>query len=407
MEVKDIDLMDTTLFTSPRALEGFALLRREAPVHWYAAPDGGIGFWVVSRYDDVVWMLRHPEIFSSEYGNILPTRARRDPTAGLMTFTTDPPVHTKLRSPFSACLTPRMVENVRPMVSTIVRGIIDEVATGDPFDFMAEVAERLPLAVSCGLMGVPEQDWGHVLDLAHASHGMKELNLVAPTASRKGSSTANLTLLAYLTELVARRRKQPEDDLVSKVAQSEVGDRRLTDEEIAVNCFALTLGGFQADRNAMGGGVLALMDHPGEFEHLVREPQIMPTAVDEILRWTTPTLNLARVALIDTEIAGVPITQGDRVSAWLYSANRDETVFEEPHRLILTRHPNRHLSFGNGAHYCAGTHVARLEMSVLLDTILDRGLRFEKAGEPTHMASHFQQGLKNLPVRLVKRQTPR
>jgi cytochrome P450 len=153
----------------------------------------------------------------------------------------------------------------------------------------------------------------------------------------------------------------------------------------------------------MGGGILALIQHPDEFDRLVREPAIMPTAVDEILRWTTPTLNLARVATRDTEIAGTPIAAGDRVSAWLYSANRDESVFADPHRFDLTRQPNRHLSFGNGSHYCVGTNVARLEMGVLLSTIIERGLRPELAAEPTRIASHFQQGLMVLPVRLARR----
>jgi cytochrome P450 len=403
MRVDEIDLMDPTLFTSPRAMEVFATLRREAPVHWYAAPDGETSFWVVSRYEDVVWTLRHPELFSSEYGNILPTRPYRDPTAGLMTFTTDPPVHTRLRALFTQQLTPRLVERIRPAVSRIVSEIIEEVADGEPFDFMAHVAGRLPLAVTCGLLGVPEQDWKTVIDMTHQSHGKKDVNLVAPTTSKRGSSTSNLQLLGYYAEMVAQRRRDPGDDLVSNVVQGEVHGEKLSDEEIAVNCFAITLGGYQADRNAMGGGILALIQHPDEFDRLVREPAIMPTAVDEILRWTTPTLNLARVATRDTEIAGTPIAAGDRVSAWLYSANRDESVFADPHRFDLTRQPNRHLSFGNGSHYCVGTNVARLEMGVLLSTIIERGLRPELAAEPTRIASHFQQGLMVLPVRLARR----
>lgn len=401
MDVKDIDLMDSTMFTTPRALQVFATLRRKAPVHWHRAPDGGTGFWVISRYHDVVHVLRHPEIFSSEFGNILPTRVTRDPTAGLMTFTTDPPVHTRLRSVFTPSLTARSVESIRPMIHDIVEEIVDEVATGESFDFMAQVAERLPIAVSCGLMGVPREDWRLVTNLTHVSHGVKDLNLVAPTTSRKGSSEANLELLAYFGDLVLQRRRSPRDDLVTRVAQGEAAGGGLSDEEIAVNCFALTLGGFQADRNAMGGGLLALMEHPDQYRQLVDDRSIMPTAIDEILRWTTPTLNLARVALADTEVAGVPIRKGDRVSVWLYSANRDESMFEDPHLFTVTRHPNRHLSFGNGSHYCVGTNVARLEMGTLLNSLIDRGLRPYPTAEPTRITSYFQQGLKRLPIRLA------
>jgi cytochrome P450 len=403
MNVDDIDLADPALFTTSRAIEVFATLRRKSPVHRYEAPDGGTGFWVVSRYDDVVSVLRTPEIFSSEYGNILPTRARRDPTAGVMTFTTDPPVHRRLRSMMTPGLTPRAVETIKPMVGRIINQIVSEVAVGEPFDFMEKIAGDLPIAVSCGLLGVPESDWQYLIGQIHISHGVKDENLVVPTSSRKGYSTANLTLLGYFMDLVAARRKEPADDLVSVMAKGRPDGESLTDEEIAVNCFAMTLGGFQADRNAMGGGVLALMEHPDQFEHLVRDRSIMPTAVEEILRWSTPTLNLARVALTSTEIAGVPIAEGDHVSAWLYSANRDETVFDNPHEFDLTRQPNRHLSFGSSTHYCVGANVARLEMTTLLSAILDRGLVPEKAGEPTPIASYFQQGLKHLPVQFERR----
>lgn len=362
-----------------------------------------MGFWGVYRYRDIVSVLRHPEIFSSEYGNILPTRKVRDSTAGKMTFTSDPPEHTRIRGVIAPALTPRQAETIRPVISRIVEQMAAEVTTGQVVDFMTAVAGRLPISVACALMGVPEADWPMVIELTHLSHGVKDENLIGPTSHKSGSSSANLQLLAYFSELAADRRRHPADDLVSTVARNAADGRPLTDEEIAINCFALTLGGYQADRNAMGAGLLALIENPDQFDLLVSDPSIMPTAVEEILRWSTPTLNLARVALRDTEIAGVPIAAGDRVSAWLISANRDEEIFDDPYRFSLTRHPNRHLSFGNGSHYCVGANVARLEMSLLLESILARRVRPVLAGEPTRIRSYFQQGLKTLPVRFVAR----
>jgi cytochrome P450 len=404
MDLLTIDLTDPTLFASGRADAIFEMLRREAPVYWHPAPEGGQRFWVVSRYQDVVSVLRRPEVFSSEFGNILPTHETRDPTAGLMTFTTDPPAHTRLRALLARGLSPRLVVHSRPLIRQIVSHILEPVRAGATLDFMRVVAEQLPVATACGLMGVPEADWSMVKDLTHVSHGMKEdAELVELRSSRTGFSSANTELLAYFSQLVSLRRREPGDDLISVVVQAEHNGEGMSDEEVAVNCFALTLGGYQADRNAMGGGLMALIQYPDQFDLLVQRPSVIPSAVEEILRWTTPTLNLARVALRDTEIDGVPVRRGDRVSAWLISANRDEEVFPDPYRFLVTRNPNRHLTFGNGNHFCAGAGVARLELETLLEELLGRGVHPELAGEPVPIQSHFQQGFKQLPVRFVER----
>jgi len=406
MDVKDFDLMDPCLFSSGDAPAMFQTLRRDDPVHWQAARDNvNPGFWVISRYRDVISVLRKPEIFSSEWGNILPTWEHRDPMAGLMTFSSDPPAHTRMRSMLMPSLTPRAVRARRKVIASIVARVLAEVPDGEPFDFMELVASRLPIALTCGLLGVPADDITMIKELAAVAHATKENDQAGgPTSREETFCSAHLELLAYFSDLVAKRRKEPEDDLVSSVVHTEIKGDRLSDEEVAVNCFAAVLGGYQADKNAQGGAILALMQNPDQFDLLVsRSRSVMTPAVEEIWRWTTPTLNLTRVALADTEIAGVPIAAQDRVSVSLYSANRDEEAFADPYQFRLTRKPNRHVAFGNGCHFCAGASVARLEMSLLLGSVVKSGVRPVLAAEPTPVFSHFQQGLKRLPVMFVPR----
>jgi cytochrome P450 len=404
MDIKDFDLLDPTLFSSGNASAMFEALRQEDPVHWQSPRNGFPGFWVISRYRDVISVLRKPEIFSSEYGNILPTWEHRDPTAGMMTFTSDPPAHARIRSMLMPSLTPRAVKARRPDIARIVARVLESAPRGEPFDFMEVVANRLPIALTCGLLGVPESDINLIKELSLAAHSIKENDEAGGPASREETfCSAHLELLAYFADLSARRRKEPENDLISSFACTEVNGDRLSDEEISINCFAAILGGYQADKNAQGGAILALIQHPDQFDLLTSRPSVRPTAVEEIWRWTTPTLNLTRVALTDTEIAGVPIAAQDRVSVNLFSANRDDKAFVDPHEFRLTRKPNRHVAFGNGCHFCAGASVARLEMTLLLDSVVKGGIRPVLAAEPTPVFSHFQQGLKQLPVMFIER----
>jgi cytochrome P450 len=227
--------------------------------------------------------------------------------------------------------------------------------------------------------------------------------MVDPTTRRAGSSSANLELLGYLADLVARRRKEPADDLISAFVLAEADGDRLTDEEISVNSFALALGGYQADRNTMGGAMAVLVENPDQLDLVAADPALIPWAVEELLRWATPTITLARVALHDTEISGLPISKMDRVSVWLISANRDEEVFPDPYKFLVSRKPNRHFAFGNGGHFCAGAQVARTEMKLILDFMISNGLRPELAAAPTPLSSHFQRGFTRLPLRMVRR----
>jgi cytochrome P450 len=403
MDVRDLNVMDVPQLSVERASAMFRTLRHEAPVHWQAEADGG--FWVVTRHRDVISVLRQLEVFSSEWGNILPTYPDGDPTAGLMMVASDPPAHTRLRALLMPSLSPRASAASRPLVTRIVGQLMADIPGEEPFDFMAVVGSRLPIAVSCGLMGVPAADLPYVMRLVLAAHGTKENEngqLAEAHTEDTAVAPANLELLAYFADLAAKRRADPCDDLVSMLAKAGTSEDKLTDEEIASNCFAIALGGYQADRSAVGGAIQVLIEHPDQLSLLRSDPSVMPTAVEEILRWTTPTISLARVARRDTQIGDVPISAGDRVSVWLISANRDEQVFRDPEDFIVTRQPNPHVTFGNGHHFCAGASVARLELTVLLETLISGRIVPELAAPPERLHSYFQQGPRRLPVRFVR-----
>jgi cytochrome P450 len=396
------DLLDFSLFATEQADAVFDRLRRESPVYWHSAEEGS-GFWVVSRYADTVEVLRRPDVFSSEHGNMLRLRGTKDPAAGLMMVVTDPPRHTRLRKLLTRAFTARVTEANRPRVRAVVAELLERVEPGAQMDFTRAVAERLPVAVACAVMGVPREDWPLMAELTHASSGAEDPEFWKGESIADTLMTANTELLAYFSDLIPGRRTKPGQDLISLLVHAEVDGEHLDDAEVAVNCFSLMLGGNEATRYAAAGGLMAFIQHPGQFDLLAREPSGMALAVEEVLRWTSPTVHIMRVATRDTAIAGVPVRAGDLIAVWPGSANRDETVFEDPYRFSITRTPNRHVTFGAGCHYCIGASMARLELAALYDCLLASGLRAELAGRPVRLRSNFLRGYKHLPVRFAAR----
>lgn len=396
------DLLDFSLFATGQADEVFDRLRREAPVYWHAA-DNGDGFWVISRYADTVTVLRQPGQFSSEHGNMLRLRGTRDPASGLMMVVTDPPRHTRLRKILSRVFTPRVMAANRPRIEAAVGELMTRAEPGACLDFTRAIAERIPVAVACAVMGVPRADWAMMADLTHASSGAEDPEFWKGDSAADTLMTANTELLAYFCELIPERRRAPREDLISLLVRAEVDGERLDEAEIAVNCFSLMLGGNEATRYAAAGGLMAFIQHPDQFDQLIRDPSLLSTAVEEVLRWTSPTVHIMRVATRDCTIADVPVREGDVVAVWPGSANRDEAVFDDPYRFLITRTPNRHVTFGAGCHFCIGASMARLELRALLGCLLDRGVRAEMAGRPVLLRSNFLRGYKHLPVRFVSR----
>ena len=395
-----VDLADLDFFEFCDVTAVFDTLRREQPVYWNASAETG-GFWALTRYDDVAWAWKQPKLFSSEWGNMLRLHGRKDPAAGKMMVVTDPPRHTRLRALLNQGFQPRVVEHTKLAVQLYVSDLLDLVAAKGEVDFAVEVAAKLPLCVTCDMIGIPQTDWALVADLSTSSLAGEDPEYRRPSASESALQSVNTELLFYFLDLIAQRRREPADDLVSALVDLRLDGGRLSDEEIALNCFSFLLGGNETTRHAATGGLLVLMERPEEMNLLATNEACLSTAVEEVLRWTTPAMHVLRVALQDVDVGDHRIRAGQTVTLWSISANRDEAVFTEPDRFDLYRTPNRHLTFGIGNHYCIGAHIARLELRQLFRELALRQFRFHLIENPVRLRSNFLSGFKHLKLRLV------
>jgi cytochrome P450 len=409
-----IDLNDPGLFERGEVHEAFRILRREAPVHWNPGTYQFNGFWSLTKYDDVLFVSRHPELFISSKGISGP--GVRDPErfpnvqtqpGGVSIITMDPPRHVKLRRLVNRGFTPRAVDALEPQIRRTTTAILDRVAGRGACDFVLEVASQLPLAVICGLLGLEPAHWPLMFELTNMVLGAGDPEYQADVEEgERGSDMARLQtawvgrqrMMAFFKDILEERRAHPGDDLVSVLLASEVDGDKLSEVDILAFCFLLVLAGNETTRNAISGGLVALCQHPAERARLRAEPALLDSAVEEILRWTSPLHHMARVATADVELRGRRIRAGQRVLLWYPSANRDEEVFAEPDRFDLARRPNEHLAFGIGEHFCLGAGFARKEIKVMFQELLRRLPDIELAGPPERLRSNFINGIKRLPV---------
>ncbi|HEU5227167.1 MAG TPA: cytochrome P450, partial [Ktedonobacteraceae bacterium] len=325
----DIDLTDLDLFEKGMAESAFATLRQEAPVYWHPDTTGG-GFWVLTRYDDIAWAWKQPKILSSEYGNMLRLRGHKDPAAGKMMVVTDPPQHTRLRMLLNHGFTPQAVTSMEPQIRSFACELLDRLVPGQEFDFVTEVAAKLPVSVTCNLLGVPETDWKLVADLSTSSFAAEDSEFWKGSSVEQTLAVSNLEILSYFLDLITKRRRRAQQDLVSAMIEFRVNGSKLSDEEIALNCFSFLLGGNETTRYAAAVGLLALIQRPTELLRLKEQPALISSAVEEVLRWSTPNLHVLRVATQDVCIRDQLIRAGEMVTLWSISANRDGEVFPDP-----------------------------------------------------------------------------
>lgn len=401
MKLEEINLIDLELFVSGDPHEAFRVLRREAPVHWQE-PKPGLGFWSVTRYDDALSVYHDPATFSSERGIALTMSsipADAQPGFGQMMIMTDPPLHTRQRQVINKRFTPRAVEPYEPGIRKITSEIIDDVAERGACDFVVDVAARLPSAVTCEMMGIAPQDRDLMFTIANMSIGAEDPEYQSGRSAVETGQQAQAEAFSYFSRLIEERRREPGEDLISAFVHGEIDGRKVTDMEVLFNAFLLLIAGQETTRNAASGGMLAMIQHPDQYQRLKQDAALFPTAIEEILRWTTPVTHIMRTAKADAELRGQQIRKGDMVVIWNASANRDEQAFPDPYRFDLSRAPNDHLAFGHGEHFCLGANLARLELRVLLEELMRRLPDIELAGEPQRLRSNFVAGIKHMPVR--------
>jgi len=395
-----IDLFDQSSYErSGPPHEHFAWLRAHEPVAWHAMP-GAAGFWAVTRYADVFAVSLDQKTFSSARGGAI-LRAWKDdeyePQKGML-INLDPPEHTRYRRLVSLLFSAKVIRKLEDHVRAVTTEILDRVAADGECDFVSAIAAELPLQVIVELLGIPLEDRHKVLDWSNKMIGFDDPEyqtdpLVAGTAAAE--------LFLYANSLAEARQRAPRDDIISLLLHSEVDGHRLTITEFNSFFLLLAVAGNETTRNLISGGMLALMQHPAQRDRLLANPGLLPTAIEEMLRWVTPVNQFQRTATRDVELAGVPIKEGDRVVLFYASANRDEAVFPDPQRFDVGRTPNEHLAFGIGPHFCLGANLARLEIRVMFEELLRRLPDMRLAGPVERLRSNFINGIKRMPVRFT------
>jgi cytochrome P450 len=389
----------------------FDWLRQNEPVCWYDWPHGR-GYWAITRHDDLVAVHKDTRTFSSETGaTALEDLAPDAIEARKSMLDTDPPRHTRLRGLVNREFTPRAVAAYENLLRELTGFILDEALPLGEFDFVEHVAAPLPIQVLCRILGVPPEDnqllidWGDRM-IGSTDPALSDMSYEHPDSDAYRllpfRSPAAVELWRYGHGIAEQRRAQAEDDIVSKLVHAEIDGERLTPREFDVMFLLLVVAGNETTRQAIAHGMLALMEHPEELERLRNDPSLMPTAVDEIIRWATPVLHFRRTATCDVELRGKTIKEGDKVVTWYISANRDERVFDDPYRFDVGRRPNDHVSFGRGGpHFCLGAHLAKLEVKVMFEELLPRLRGIQPAGQPERIRTNFTNAFRAMPVRVI------
>jgi cytochrome P450 len=410
---------DVTPLTRQLADPGFFLtqdfhsllrtLRHQSPVHW-CQPWPQRGFWAVTRQADMRTIADQPMLYSNEIaGNIIPAdpdafrHCREEQGYGAVLSNVDPPLHTALRGVYSRYFSGPRIAKHEGLCQSLTDQILDELGGRDGFDFVMDVAAHLPARLICRLLGVPAKDWPYITRYANSFASFSDPALQLGATPADTFRIAKDKTFAYVEELVNRRRAAPEDDLASVAATAEVDGARLGHREAAWIAWSLLAAGFETSRNIMSGGLLALIEHPGQDKMLRGDPSLLQGAVEEMVRWTTPATALLRVATAGTELGGQTIKADDWLVMFLDSANRDEAVFSEPYRFDIRRRPNPYLSFGHGIHNCIGRMLALLEARVMIRTIIARFESVTIAGPLEWSASSIAKGVKRMPIRVQRR----
>lgn len=422
MRLPDIDFTDLDNFAEGFPHELFAIHRREAPVYWHEPTDNtpdGEGFWSVATHSETLAVLRDQVTYSSVTGGDRPyggTLLQDLSVAGQVLNMMDDPRHAAIRRLVSSGLTPRMIGRVEEDLRSRARALLDGIEPGAEIDFLVDVALELPMQMICILLGVPESERHWLFEAIEPSFdfgGSRRGEIARLSIEEAGSR-----IYAYGTELIERKRKDPGDDMLSVVANATLnaswesassgavssgagGAATMSNLELYLFFNLLFSAGAETTRNAIAGGLLALAENPDQYQLLRSSPELLTTAVEEMVRWTAPSPSKRRTATCDTMLGGCQIKAGQKVLVWEGSANRDAAVFERAGMFDVGRKPNPHLGFGQGVHYCLGANLARLELRVLFEELVQRytAIRVVKPVEWTRSNRHT--GIRHLYVNLV------
>jgi len=404
VDLSQINLLDPDRFVESVPHEWFTYLRHHAPVYRHPEPAGGPGFWVITRYDDVVAINRDGQTFSSEQsrGGVVAlddvSASRSLSSEGRMMLSMDAPDHTRYRSLVNRGFTPRMINMLHAPIRAMVTSILDRALEKGDCDFVTDIASELPLQVIAQMLGVPFEDRHKLFQWSNRMIGSEDPEYGVSPEEARGAA---IEMYMYSNELAKQRRGEPRDDIVTALLNADVNGDQLSEMDFDLFFLLLAVAGNETTRNALSHGMHTLIDHPDQYRMLSENPSLVPSATEEILRWASPVMYFRRNVMRDTEVGGQQIKAGDKVGIWYISANRDESVFENPFTFDIKRTPNEHVAFGGGGpHFCLGANLARMEMNIMFDELVRRVDSVELVGDVKRLRSNFINGIKHLPVRL-------
>lgn len=388
--------------------EAWARLRRESPVHWW---DRGVQnpFWAITRYEDIVWLSKQPKRFhNAPRLAVFPGTGddeddgEDDAEFARHLLVMDPPEHVKYRKVSSGWFTPRAIQRLAPEVERITSELFDAIAregSEGQIDFVERVTAPLTLSVLADLLGVPREDWPLMFKWTNQVAGSSDPEYqVEGETPFQTVQRARESLFKYFAELAAARRGEPREDMVSVISTATVDDKPIPPLEMLSYFFLLVIAGNETTRNAASGGLLALIENPDEFRKLKEDPSLIDSAVEEIVRWTSPVIQFCRTPFEDFELHGQKIRAGENMCLFYPSGNRDEAIFDEPNVFKVDRNPNPHIGFGRGEHFCLGANLARLELRVLFRQLIERVDEVSLAGPFERVSSSFLGGVKRMPI---------
>ncbi|MEU9714608.1 cytochrome P450 [Streptomyces sp. NPDC047976] len=396
-DLETVDLTDPQTFLDVDLAEMWRRFRSEDPVFWHRATERGPGFWVISSYEDVVALYRDNKRFTSERGNVLATLLQGEDSASRkMLAVTDGARHREIRNLMLKSFSPRVLEPVVAGVHERTRALVAEAVGRGELDFVTDVADHIPINTIGDLMDVPREDREQLV-----AWNTQTLSRHSADDSEMEEWMARNEILLYFSDLAARRRRHPGDDVISALATATVDGELLTEDEIVFNCYSLILGGDESSRMSSVGGLIALAENPAQWQALKSGEAGLDSATEEVLRWTTPAMHFGRRALVDVPLRDRTIKAGDVVSLWNSSANFDESVFEDPYAFDLARTPNKHVAFGHGPHFCLGAFLGRVHVNAMLAALRTQVSGIRLTGPPTRLFSNFVNGYSGLPVALT------
>jgi cholest-4-en-3-one 26-monooxygenase len=405
----DINLTDSHYFAIHDIHDLFRRMRAADPVHW---TQGRLkrGFWSIFKHEDACTIYRGAsEYFGNGNGIGLPSSPEVEAAltpeslgAHRSLIASDGELHRDFRKAFNGMFLPRAIKRYEHIGRKLVLEILEDVLPRGHCEFATEVAARLPMAIICEMMAIPRTDWQLIFDYVSQAMGPEDPEYHGKSTAVETRNKAWREIVSYCIKLALERRDSSGADLLSIIANSRVlGGRLLTDEELGYNGLMFLVGGLDTTRNATAGGLLELIRNPDQMRRLHEDRRLLPTAVEETLRWTSAITHSMRTALKDIEIRGKRIRKGDWVVVWNASANRDDEVFANPDKFDVARDPNDHLAFVYGEHFCLGAHLARLEIRLIFEEIVDRIPDVELDGEVEWLASNLLHGVKRMPIKFT------